>query len=259
MGDSFAGAARPLMQDGLAQACSALDVAPPVLWSVLSVETSGCGFLADRRPRILFERHKFSRHTGGRYDASHPAISNPAPGGYQSPSADQYVRLQEALALDRDAALQSASWGIGQIMGENFAAANCRSAEEMVGRMCAGEAEQLACMAAFILAAGLGAALRKRDWAGFAAGYNGPRFRENAYDTKLAAFYAQYAAGPLPDLRARAAQMFLMFRGYDVGPIDGVLGGRSVAALRKSQSDSGMAASGRLDDETWSKLSAAAG
>src|SRR5204863_9082982 len=33
-----------------------------------SVETSGCGYLPDRRPKILFERHVFSRLTEHRYD-----------------------------------------------------------------------------------------------------------------------------------------------------------------------------------------------
>jgi hypothetical protein len=42
----------------------------PVLWSVVVVETSGCGFLPDRRPRILFERRILVRwelaNTSGR-------------------------------------------------------------------------------------------------------------------------------------------------------------------------------------------------
>jgi hypothetical protein len=43
------------------------------IWAVFSVETSGCGFLTDRRPKILFERHIFSHLTNGRYDAQNPA------------------------------------------------------------------------------------------------------------------------------------------------------------------------------------------
>ncbi len=44
----------------------------PELWAVLSVETSGCGYLPDKRPKILFERRVFSRLTGHRFDADDP-------------------------------------------------------------------------------------------------------------------------------------------------------------------------------------------
>jgi hypothetical protein len=40
------------------------------LWLVVVVETWGCGFLPDRRPGILFGRHVFNAHTGGRFDTA---------------------------------------------------------------------------------------------------------------------------------------------------------------------------------------------
>ena len=55
------GAAHPLNREGLAAAAEHVGIHPTVLWSVVAVETSGCGFLPDRRPAILFERHIFSR------------------------------------------------------------------------------------------------------------------------------------------------------------------------------------------------------
>jgi N-acetylmuramidase len=73
------------------------------------VETGGCRFLPDRRPVILFERHIFSRETNHTFDASNSDISNPHAGGYSAGGAAQYDRLQRALALDRKAALRSAS------------------------------------------------------------------------------------------------------------------------------------------------------
>ncbi|MGG7377547.1 N-acetylmuramidase domain-containing protein, partial [Escherichia coli] len=42
------------------------------MWAVIHVESSGAGYQADRRPKILFERHVFHRLTGGRFDAAHP-------------------------------------------------------------------------------------------------------------------------------------------------------------------------------------------
>jgi len=82
----------------------------PEIWSVLGVETSGCGFLPDRWPKLLFERHIFHRLTGGRFDAEDPDVSQPTPGGYGRSGAHQYNRLAAAaIALNRGAALQSAS------------------------------------------------------------------------------------------------------------------------------------------------------
>ena len=112
--DAFRGKAIPLDQEGLADVIDRLRVHAAELWAVLNVETRGCGFLPDRRPMILSERHIFSRETQHRFDNSNPDISNQQPGGYGAGGAAQYDRLQRAAALDRTAALRSASWGIGQ-------------------------------------------------------------------------------------------------------------------------------------------------
>ena len=96
-----------------------LNVKFPQLPGVVTVETSGCGCLADRRATILFERHIFSEQTGGKFDSQHPDISNRTPGGYTHGPAE-YNRLSKAAQLDRTAALESASCGLGQVMGFNF-------------------------------------------------------------------------------------------------------------------------------------------
>src|ERR1700676_4708349 len=106
--------ATPLSADGLQAAMDALNVDAATMWAMVSVETHGCGFFTSRRPKILFERHKFSKHTGGRYDATAPDVSNPIPGGYGAPGDFQYTRLGKAYDLDPNAALMSASWGLGQ-------------------------------------------------------------------------------------------------------------------------------------------------
>lgn len=49
----------PLSEAGLAKAAGDIGIGPPALWAVITVETNGCGFLPDRRPRVLFERHLF--------------------------------------------------------------------------------------------------------------------------------------------------------------------------------------------------------
>jgi hypothetical protein len=53
------GKGKPLSEGGLSQAGKTLGVELPALWAVMTVETKGCGFLPDRRPLILFERHVF--------------------------------------------------------------------------------------------------------------------------------------------------------------------------------------------------------
>src|SRR5713101_2260435 len=143
MPPQFKGAAEPLSQAGLSEALNILGVTPAALWSVVAVETSGCGFLPDRRPKILFERHIFSRLTGHKFDADDPDVSQPSSGGYGPGGAHQYERLAAAIQLDRTAALQSASWGLGQIMGENSKVAGFAKVEDMVTSMVASEDNQL--------------------------------------------------------------------------------------------------------------------
>jgi hypothetical protein len=57
----------------------------------------------------------------------------------------------------------------------------------------------------------------------------------------------------------RDAQQALQSKGFDVGPIDGVMGPRTSAALREFQQQHGLKGSGRLDRETLSELNVRAG
>lgn len=52
----------------------------------------------------------------------------------------------------------------------------------------------------------------------------------------------------------KAAQMALRDRGHDPGPIDGVHGPRTSAAVMKFQKAEGLTASGQLDSETMARL-----
>jgi N-acetylmuramidase/Putative peptidoglycan binding domain len=235
----FAGAALPLNGEGLTVAATHAGVDPAVLWSVVVVETAGCGFLPDRRPFILFERHIFSRQTRRRFDASNPEISGPA-GGYGRAGAYQYERLEKAIACDRRAALESASWGLGQVMGFNAELAGFRDAEDMVAQMLRGENEQILGMVRFMRARGLHAALQRRDWTEFARGYNGSDFAKNRYHEKLAAAHTSLSRGGLPDLHARAVQLLLTYHGFDPGKIDGIVGERTGAAITAFTTKNGL-------------------
>src|SRR6478736_4437274 len=191
---AFSGPATPLDDAAIADAAQKLGCEVAAVRAVIDVESRG-GFLPDGRPKILFERHFFSRLTGHQFDGSHPDISNPQFGGYGAGGAHQYDRLAEAIPLNRDAALRSASWGLFQIMGDHCQTLGFADAEAFVAAMVSGEAAQLDAFVAFVKVNGLADELARHDWTGFARRYNGPAFATNKYDTKLAAAYAFHSKG----------------------------------------------------------------
>lgn len=252
---SFQGTAQALSAEGLGAVSQKLGVHAPEIWTVLAVETSGCGYLPDLRPQILYERHIFHRLTQGKYDDGD--ISDPKPGGYGASGAHQYERLVLAIARDRTAALESCSWGIGQIMGENYAQAGFADVEQMVAAMSASEDQQLTAMGNFLVRSRLNVPLQAHDWASFARGYNGVNFAVNRYDIRLNGEFQKYNAGALPDLNARAAQLYLTYLGFDVGRIDGVAGRRTLSALTDFQTQRGLAQTSTITAEAVAQLSAA--
>lgn len=253
---NFQGQGRPLSDEGMDQVCSTLGVSEPEVWAVLTVETRGFGFLQDRRPQILFERHIFHKLTNGRYDSGNADISNAKAGGYVG-GPGEYTRLGKALGLDWESALQSVSWGIGQVMGFNYQVAGFASVGAMVADMTKDENAQLLAMANFIKGNNLASALQRQNWVSFARGYNGPDFKKNEYDARLAAAHAKYKM-MLPDLALRTAQAALLYLGFDPGPIDGFRGRRTRSALMQFQEQSGLPDTGELDHDTGSKLLAEA-
>jgi hypothetical protein len=252
----FVGRGAPLSAAGVEAVVTRLGVDPAALWAVIRVETSGFGFLSDRRPKILFERHVFHGETQGRFDGVAPDISHAVWGGHGGAGAPQYERLERAMALDRRAALRSASWGLGQVMGFHAESLGHSDVEAMVQAMVQSEDAQLLAMERFIARTGLDAAMRAHDWAAFALRYNGKDFAKNQYDAKLAAAHSVLLTEGLPDTRVRAAQAYLAYHGLDPGPADGVVGARTRAALQTFQHKVGLPASGEIDDATLERLMA---
>lgn len=256
----FSGFAAPLSPQCLDHIAGTMATDIPAIWAVLSVETAGCGFLADKRPKILFERHKFHEFTQGQFDAVAPDLSQSTGGGYGAGGANQYDRLQRAMALDETAALKSASYGLAQIMGFNSGAVGFDDVREMIKAFADSEDQQVGAMAAFITGAGLDTALQTGDWATFAAGYNGANFADRGYDKSLALFHARYVVGPLPDLTVRAVQMALIFVDIpNVGGVDGWFGKNTQNALLQFQQNESLPATGRPDDATVAALMQKAG
>lgn len=245
---AFAGPGKPLTQTALDQATAIIDIPSAAMWAVMHVESSGAGYLPDRRPKIQFERHKFHQATGGRFDASHPGISNRVAGGYGAGGAHQYDRLAEAVALDRTAALASASWGLGQVLGSNFAVGGFASVEDLVDKMVQSERHQLLGMFHFIDGNNLGRHLKNKDWLKFALGYNGPTAEAGGYPRKLEAAFNTFNGGAMPDIKVRVAQLGLMFLNHDPGGVDGVFGGGTRRALNAFQDAEGRPRTANLPD-----------
>lgn len=227
----YVGAARALTDDGLSSAAESLKCTPADLWAVVTVETGGVGFLPDRRMPMLFERHVFHRKTRGRYHELNPEVSNPRSGGYGS-ADHEYGKLAHAIALDARAALQSASWGLPQIMGFNHEMAGYDSPALMIDAFKDSEDAQLAGMARFIsFNPSMTRALRARSWANFARAYNGPEYWRNQYDERLAGAYATLVKRGLPDLHIRAMQLEGTYLGIYAGKVDGIDGPKTQAML----------------------------
>lgn len=167
------------------------------LAAVAQVESGPLGgFGGDGRPVILFERHLFSRKTNSRFDQSNPSVSNRTPGGYPRSQADRWAQLTEAYSLDPEAALQSASYGRFQVLGQNFPNLQMANAHDYVAKLARSEKDQLEAFEGFIRANNLADELQRKDWTGFASRYNGPGYAANQYDTKMAEAYARLKANP---------------------------------------------------------------
>ncbi|MCE9993293.1 N-acetylmuramidase family protein [Enterobacter asburiae] len=136
----------------------------------------------DYVPAILFERHHFHKYTNGEYDQFED-ISNPVAGGYGATSI-QYTKLVKAYALDKKAAMKSASWGKFQILASNYAAAGYASPEDFIFALSKSEKNHLKAFVSFIKAdKTLLRSIRTKDWVSFAKKYNGPR--QKGYDLKM--------------------------------------------------------------------------
>lgn len=169
--------------------------------AVAAVESRGAGFLPDGQPVILFERHIFHRLTKGVWTNfrdlntgynPYRDISNPTRGGYGAAGQHQHDRLARAVALDREAALQSASWGMFQIMGFNWQACNYPSLQAFINAMYRSEGDHLDAFVEFNISQGLDVYLREHRWSSYARRYNGTAYARNNYHTKLAAAYKRF-------------------------------------------------------------------
>ncbi|MCU0429199.1 MAG: DUF5675 family protein [Cytophagaceae bacterium] len=172
---------------------------PALIYTVLSVESSGKGFGADGRPIILFEGHVFYRLLKNKgidpapYALQHPDIvyMKWTKKYYSGTQSGEYARMEKAMLIDKETAWQAASWGLFQILGENFKAAGFTSIEDFVKAHELSEKEQLNAFIAFIKSQNLLGYLKAYQWRDFARRYNGPGYEANQYHIKLEEAYAK--------------------------------------------------------------------
>lgn len=265
----FKGAALPLSEIDIPRIGNIIRVGEDEIRAVMEVETLGGGFDSQGRPKMLFEPHRFWIELGEgpkRTRAEEQGLAYKKWGTKPYPR-DSYPRLELAIKIDANAALRSASWGLGQIMGFNHKAAGFASAGDMVALFCDSEPMQLEAMIRFIEAENLDDELRRHDWSGFARGYNGAGYLKNNYHTKLAAAFARWQA--IPDVLApnypkiglgsrgaavRTAQERLLAWGFDPGTIDGIYGEKTKKAAAAWQKSVGLVADGIIGPKSWPKL-----
>ena len=170
------------------------------LKAVVEVEASGKGFIGDV-PKILYEPHIMHRLlTKKNYITirnnlmkAHPNLCYPRWGTYKyGAESIQHRRLEIASQFNRDTALESCSWGLGQVMGFHWKSLGYESLQAFINDMYESEAKQLEAMIRFIRVNGLLLALKNKDWVKFARGYNGSGYAKNKYHIKLANAYAKY-------------------------------------------------------------------
>jgi hypothetical protein len=83
-------------------------------------------------------------------------------------------------------------------MGSHWRSLGFSSAEDFVRMACSGIGGQTELMARFIQRNGLTGALRQKNWKTFARAYNGPAYRANRYDERMARAYIRYLNGKPP-------------------------------------------------------------
>lgn len=271
MDKTFKGAGKRITDRDIPRIGAMIGVGEDEMHAFMDVEAAGSGFDRYGRSKLLFEPHVFYRNLiGAKRAAAVKAGLAYAKWGAKPYPKDSYPRLVAAMAIDETAALKSASWGLTQILGENFKAAGYSTVQAMVQAFMADEAAHLEAAVKFIKANKLDDELRDHNWAGFARGYNGPGYKKNRYDSKLAAAFAKWRKirdtplGPATPAQKQApvpaapaadketierVQQQLKALGYtEVGGADGKVGTLTATAIRAFRAENGLPEGDGIDD-----------
>ena len=187
----------------------ALEVA--AVKAVNQIESSGKGFLAFGKARILFEGHVFWRELRKRNiepnnflnSLTQDILYEKSNRIYYRGGEGEYERMERAAGISgipgvKEAAYCSASWGAFQIMGFHYKNLGYGSIENFVSAMNDHEREHLAAFGKFITTKKISGKnliewLQLKNWNKFAEGYNGTNYKQYKYDTKLKTAYEKYS------------------------------------------------------------------
>ncbi|WP_309085141.1 N-acetylmuramidase domain-containing protein [Chelativorans sp.] len=256
----------------ITQAAEGADLEPAVLLALVDVEAGGrTHALVEGRmePLIRFEGHYFDRRLSppDREIARREGLASPSAGAVKNPpsQAARWRMLARAAEIDRPAAYESTSWGVGQVMGAHWAWLGYASVDALVDEARSGLQGQLGLMLRYILKSGLAQPLRRHDWAAFARGYNGPGYRRKSYHLRLALAYRRHSHRPSgapeseilrPGSRGesvRRLQALLSAAGYPVAA-DGIFGRRTREAVLAFQREHRLVADGIVGPRTRNAL-----
>lgn len=256
----------------IADIATRLDVKPAALQAVAEVESAGKVFARVKgkdEPLIRWEGHYFDRRlTNGKRDrARKEKLASPKAGGAPNPAsqAARWEIVARGCAIDRAAALESFSIGLGQVMTSHWKWLGYRKIDDLIALCRRDAAGQIEVMARFIEKAELADELRRLDFNAFARGYNGPAYRKNRYAEKMAAAY-QRLSGEAPvsaatgmlrmgskGERVRELQVLLNRAGYAV-KADGDYGPATRDQVKAFQKAQRITADGVAGPETIRKL-----
>lgn len=254
----------------LGELARAYDLPEANVLAVVDVESNGKVFaIVDGReePLILNEPHILYRRLAGtqRDRAVSLGLAYPKWGTkpYPAKQIDRWRWVHQAAEINRDAAFESMSYGVGQVMGFHWKALGLASIDQFVAQARSGLKGQAELMLRFIRVNGLEDDLRAGRWASFARGYNGAGYAKNRYDVKLKAAAATYggndskADGMLrmgsKGRRVRELQALLIRAGYAVKE-DGDFGPTTKKALQAFQGVRGLTADGIYGPQTETAL-----
>lgn len=195
----------PLTRHDITVAAREVGCNPAAIKAVVEIEAASSGFDNRGRPRILFEPHIFERELNALgYSDYGEIVQRARRDGLASPTWNRRLypktqdgrwdQLNRAREIDDTAALKSASYGLGQVMGFNHKLCDYNSVQDLVAAMHESEGTQLMAMIKFISSAGLADELRNREWGRFARGYNGPAYAKNRYHIRLNDAYLKHEA-----------------------------------------------------------------
>ena len=244
-------------------------VPPAHVAAIIEVESNGVIYGPSGFPVVRWEGHYFDRLLSGtkRDEARRLGLANPRAGAVRNPNgqAARHALFERAARIDRDAAIMSMSWGVGQVMGSHWKALGYASPEALRLEAFSGLDGQSRLMMRYVVTFGLLDELQAGEWTAFARGYNGPGYRTNRYDEKMADAAARHGGRVAPTDgmlrlgakggRVRELQRLLIRAGTSL-VADGDFGPATRDAVRHFQRINGLAVDGVAGPETMAALAA---